>query len=216
MRERFIQSVTHLAEANPKPALYKEWLSHTYDTIIKTYNGDKRFYHTMIHIEYMLTNLDKYFSNLLDETQRAKVELAIWFHDIIYDVTYTSGVNELLSGKKFEEFAIDALILEDVVNEISGMIMYTTHTKVPETLEQKITCDLDLLGLNGIEYWTNREKVLAEFTQEYTDEEFLEGRLNFLDWMLKKETIFHTGFFQKHFEESAINNLILEKSYFSA
>lgn len=216
LEDRFIKSVTHLANENPKPEVFKAWLSHTYESMVKTYNGYGRFYHTMIHVEYMLTNLDKYFMNLLDETQRAKVELAIWFHDLIYDVSFLPGVNEALSANQFGQFGIDALIPDDVIKEISEMIMFTTHTEYPVTLEQKVLCDLDLLGLHGQAYWDNRDNVHQEYTTEFDEEEWLEGRLKFLDWMLAKEQIFHTGLFQKHFEQSARDNLLKEKRYFYA
>lgn len=212
MKERFIQCVTQLLSDKARPEM-QLYINHYYDTLVEAYTED-RYYHTLNHIEYMLVNLDKYFSNLLIPLDKLKVELGIWFHDIIYDTSYDPGINELLSSMQFQLFGETLLMDEKVINEISVLIKFTTHTKIPETLLQKIICDLDLLGLYGLDYWTNREKVLTEYTQEFSDEEFLEGRLSFLDWMIAKKHIFHTGLFQKHFEESARNNLNLEKKYF--
>lgn len=212
MEDRFIQCVTHLAKGHPSPNDFVHYLKFVYKHITKLYSHESRFYHTFGHIEYMIENLDKYFTNLLSETEKAKVELAILFHDIIYDVSYSPGINELLSAEFFKQFGVVCDINKDIINEISELIMSTTHTQELTTLNKKIICDLDLLGLSGPVYWTNREKVLTEYTQEFTSEEFLEGRLKFLNWMLDKETIFHTGFFQKYFEEGARINLETEKS----
>lgn len=209
MLDRFIKCVTHLSD--PSEEISNDYLKHVYDHIIITYNDNSRVYHTMDHIEYMLVNLDKYFSNLLNDYDKMKIELAIWFHDYIYDVTFLPEVNELLSAEFFKEFAGEINMDEDIVSEIVGLIMSTTHIEVPDSLIKQVICDLDLLGLHGLDYWYNKQKVYSEYTKVFTDDEFLEGRLVFLDMMINKDTIFHTGLFKKHFEKTARYNLLSEK-----
>src|SRR3954465_15774143 len=62
----------------------------TYEALVAAYSQKHRRYHTTAHIEYCLSEFDKARA-LANEP--AEVEIALWFHDAIYD-PYASGNEE--------------------------------------------------------------------------------------------------------------------------
>ena len=53
-----------------------------FDELIKVYSSPARFYHNLTHIEDCLSIFDQTRSLAVHP---AEVELAIWFHDAVYD-----------------------------------------------------------------------------------------------------------------------------------
>lgn len=182
-----------------------------YIEIKKNYKSSTRHYHTLDHVEYMLDNLDKYFTNLITEEEKLKLELAIWYHDIIYIVQSEPSINEYESTLIFSEMAQYIGLSEEFIKDVYDLIMITTHTIKPETLSQKIICDLDLLGMGTGDYFKNGDAFRLEF-YHLTNEEWNEGRIDFLEYMLNKKPLFHTGMINKYYEANAHYNLTKELS----
>ena len=211
MEKRWNELINRLVNINKSNQVN---ITFAYEILRSDYAHYKRHYHTFDHIEYLLKDLDKYFSDLLSPKQKDLVELAIWFHDIDYDTKAPVGINEKYSARRFELFAHIIKLDKETTKVIYDLIIATTHTKKQNTLMGKVICDLDLLGLAfTTEYFNNRTNVRKEYS-EFNDNQWLEGRKKFLDWMIGKETIFQTGLFQKHFEQPARDNLNIELKYF--
>jgi predicted metal-dependent HD superfamily phosphohydrolase len=56
--------------------------NETFEQLVDAYSQKHRHYHTGVHIEHCLRELDS-ASRLAREP--AEVELALWFHDVVYD-----------------------------------------------------------------------------------------------------------------------------------
>jgi len=189
-------------------------LNLTFKIIESVYNSEKRYYHTFKHIEYMLINLDKHFTDLLTPKEKDIIELAIWFHYFIYDIENPPNENELHSADIVSNFSKLVKLDDDIRHQAFELILATIHNKKQTTFIGKIICDLDLLELSDFSaYFKNRHNVRKEY-HNINDEQFLEGRKKFLELMLNKETIYQTELFQKHFEKSSRQHLSIELNYF--
>jgi predicted metal-dependent HD superfamily phosphohydrolase len=163
-----------------------------------------RYYHTVRHINYMINHVKDF---KLTKKEQAKLELAIWFHDIVYDAQKTD--NEKNSGIKLVHFGESIGIRLKDINEMTDLILDTKHNITPTTKLGKIICDLDLR-----EFVSDRQKLnTPEVRKEYShlsDEEFNKGRVEFLKTMLKKTHIYHTKLYRDLFENKARENLTNE------
>ena len=110
-----------------------------YRSLIERYAEPHRSYHTTQH-------LDECFARLDESTDRAihpfEVELALWFHDAVYDTR--SQENEERSAS-WAESAIQSAGLSAVcASRIRDLIMATKHAAMSETKDAKLLVDVDL------------------------------------------------------------------------
>ncbi|MFV2032544.1 MAG: metal-dependent hydrolase, partial [Gammaproteobacteria bacterium] len=89
--------------------------------LIDAYSEPQRYYHTLDHIEHCLSLFDKICSSL--QSPEA-LELAIWFHDIIYRPGSES--NEQLSADHFMQITTK-LFDDQLRNTVYQHIMATLH-----------------------------------------------------------------------------------------
>ena len=166
------------------------------------YREPHRHYHTGGHINDCLSRMD------LAEAQLGRsdsVELAIWFHDVIY--VSGDAENEQRSADWFSEKAAGAL-LPEMVREVENYIMSTTHRETPGDAGSKFVVDIDLSGL-GMEarmFWRDGDNIRKEFAG-LSDAEFARGQGGFLRMLLKRERIFLTPFFHDLCESRARRNI---------
>ena len=158
-----------------------------YDDLKSQYEEPSRFYHTFKHIKYMLSNIPEDFRSEL-------FELAVWYHDIIYDPHRSD--NEQKSIQYFSDHWSDYLTHEEA-KTVSRLIEVTTHGKVKtKSSVERLMVDLDLLILSESadiyeEYATNIRK---EY-KHYPDEEYQIGRRKVLGLFLDSP-IYQSEFFR--------------------
>ena len=174
------------------------------------YEGPGRYYHTLRHIENALIAFDLMVPENLPN--RNRIELAIWFHDIVYDVTKHD--NEEASAGVFEHNARFALGLsQEVIGDVKQMILATKHTSGQTGLTAYLVdVDLSILGCLPELFDEYEENVKKEYVPAVTtDEGFRAGRLAFLKGMLKRKAdggfIFSTPEFQGEWERIAVLNI---------
>ena len=107
---------------NEQKRRWDEWWLFIYNN----YRSEKRAYHTLRHVTELYWHFERAKEN--GWLQRPElVELAIWFHDVIY-----TGVNkqdEDDSADEFERFGMDIGLREQDVQSVSRWIRLTaTHT----------------------------------------------------------------------------------------
>lgn len=174
------------------------------------YQANNLPYHNWDHIKRMQAFLPgvyknhKHFNELL---------WAIAAHDLVY-VPGAKDNEELSSGLFTDihqnyDMAIDYSL-------IHALIMSTKNHEVADSVKYKelydVIIDLDLMGLGDPwkQYMETGEKIRQEF-KAFTDDEFMAGRIKFLEkYGMKKEPIFKTPFFS-HLEARARQNLMQEK-----
>ena len=88
--------------------------------LAESYEASTRHYHTDRHVSECL----KHFSNYRDQAEKpAEIEIAIWFHDAIYDTT-KSG-NEEQSADWAKSYLTQKSVNPQVIDRIVKMIIAT-------------------------------------------------------------------------------------------
>jgi predicted metal-dependent HD superfamily phosphohydrolase len=175
-----------------------------YRNLYALYTEPQRFYHNITHIRDCLIQLHKHLEELQDDSCN-RIELAIWFHDAIYDTKRND--NEEKSAD-FACEAIRAIKNSDLELTVRELILDTKHKKMPRTIDGQILCDIDLsiLGQNENVF----DQYDANIRKEYAwvpEAEYRAGRTKVLQSFLDRPTIFWTEHFRKEYETQARINL---------
>lgn len=190
---RLEQSLAHLG-GSPPGSLGAELLA--------AYSEPTRFYHDSSHIAVCLQLLDRHRSSALRPDE---VELALWFHDAIYD-TQRSDNEEQSADWARRSLAAARLPLE-VIERIAGMIRATKHHDANDSDTQLLLdIDLSILGEKPEVFARYDEAIRQEFSW-VPDETYRAARLRILQSFLARREIFRTAAFQREFEGRARANL---------
>ena len=173
-----------------------------FDQLDTLYREPHRRYHTAAHIEHCLRQFD-FAADWMDESD--VVEMALWFHDAIYDVP--GKENELRSAELFAARA-DGRGSEQFRSEVHRLIMATTHRAPPETLDESFIVDIDLssFGLPWEEFLRDSRAVRAEFPH-VSDAEFYPKQKKFLESLVARPEFCFTEFFRDRHEARARENI---------
>jgi predicted metal-dependent HD superfamily phosphohydrolase len=171
------------------------------------YDIPSRAYHNIDHIEHCLKELQIY---LEDHSAPMTVQVALWYHDIIYDVT--KKFNEERSAQWAREDLAFIEIPEKTISDIERLILATRHTGYPnEKEDEKLVVDIDLsiLGQSPEVYDRYARHIRTEYA--HVDErKYNEGRIVFLRNMLGRSAIYQTAFFNDRYEKTARDNMYHE------
>lgn len=166
------------------------------------YAEKHRFYHTITHIETLLSLYDS-----IAPKSDPIMELAIWFHDCIYQARAKD--NELQSAKYFES-TLGKQISSGAASSIFDLILATRHLEeTPTGSKAQLIVDLDLstLGSTPTEYDAYQAAIRKEYAFA-SDTEYKKGRTAVLEHFLSQK-IFKTSSFDK-FEKQARLNIAQE------
>lgn len=170
-----------------------------FDRLIQNYAEPHRRYHTAEHLYACFRVLDEFFPEA-----SMPVQLALWFHDIVYDPH--SNENEEKSG----EIALEELGRIDLEPfNVYDLILATKHNEPPQGSEAKIVVDVDLsiLGETPEAYHQYEQQVRQEYGW-VPEEVFWAYRRSMLRQFMDHEWIFHTEVMRRSiFEERAWINL---------
>lgn len=167
------------------------------------YSQPHRFYHNLRHIESCLEEFD----NVRDSAEAPDtVELAIWFHDAVYDTQ--AGQNELQSAELASNLCSQAELPEDFTQRVRNCIMATRHHLIPEAIDERIIVDVDLsiLGKPADQFDKYEQNIRAEFSF-VPDDLFREGRTRILQTFLGRKRIYATAYFTDKYESQARGNI---------
>jgi predicted metal-dependent HD superfamily phosphohydrolase len=173
-----------------------------YEEIHGYYSEPGRHYHTPKHIDHCLIQLDLASAEMEDADA---VEVAIWFHDLIFDVR--ANDNELQSARRFIELANDSMD-GDFKAGVYDLIMTTAPPRLPKTTDQKFMLDIDLssFGLPWEDMLRDSIAVRQESPQ-LSDAEFFPGQRAFLESLMSREYFYFTEFFRSRIEDRARSNI---------
>ncbi|MEZ5330316.1 MAG: hypothetical protein R3F19_35150 [Verrucomicrobiales bacterium] len=117
-----------------------------WSNLLKHYTEPHRHYHTFEHVGAMLTALDCIAGTLpIDERGLALIEMAIWFHDAIYDPRLST--NEEDSAELFLQL-VGASMSEAESQTVARLILATDPRRSRNDVEdEKVMVDIDLLVL---------------------------------------------------------------------
>ncbi len=130
------------------------------DRLLEAYGQTQRRYHTLQHLAECL---------LLYERHRglarhpAEVELALWFHDAVYDVRGHDNEARSAAWARIELEA--AGVGAEPIARIDALIMATCHRALPVGVDQQLLVDIDLsiLGAASARFQEYEQQVRAEY-----------------------------------------------------
>ena len=195
--------------------LHQSWLSawrgissttdgeDTYAAVIARYREPHRRYHTLQHLGECL-GLFKIARSL--SFCAAEVEVALWFHDAIYDVKRSD--NEEQSAEWAKTAIVRSGASVEAATLVHSLVMVTKHTRMPRGPEEQLLVDIDLsvLGSNK-ERFAEYERQIREEYAHVPDLLFKRRRREILASFLDRPRIYSTTHFYETLEASARANL---------
>ena len=194
-KSRFIEVWQKLCNAKPPIDLFRK--------LIKTYSEEHRAYHTAEHIVYCLDELD----HVLDLAKNpAEVEMALWFHDAVYDPHASD--NEEKSAAWARQVLLTNNCPAESVARICDLILTTKHDKPPLENDTQLIADIDLssLGQPESEFLSNERKIRTEY-QWVPEKIYREERVKFMKSFLQRKHIYFTDYFEVLYGIQARKNL---------
>lgn len=167
------------------------------------YSEPDRHYHGTRHISECLAQ----FQNHLHlAVQPSEIEIALWFHDAIYDTRRSD--NELRSADWAADFLRGERVVDDRVERVHAMIMATRHAAPVGDPDQRLLVDVDLgiLGqpppvFDAYDAAIRREYHWVPWPQYAT------ARISVLTGFLDRPRIYSTAAFFDRYEAQARENI---------
>lgn len=171
--------------------------------LLERYAEPGRRYHTLDHIDHCLGQFDRVDTEC---KQPDAVELAIWFHDAIYN--FPAYENEKLSAAFFMEKS-EHLLDTPFRQRVEALIIATEHVYPPEDPDQRILVDVDLssFGLPWDQFAADGKNIRDEL-HYLSDADFYSGQIAFMESLLGRERIFNTAHFYDSYETKARENVM--------
>jgi predicted metal-dependent HD superfamily phosphohydrolase len=175
----------------------------SFHSLVAAYSEKHRHYHTQLHIEHCLRELDS-APGIAREPE--EVELALWFHDAIYNPH--SSENEERSAawacSLLERHGIDSAR----VNRVREHILATRHAVSASEPDAKLVVDIDLaiLGADESRYAAFENEVRKEY-RWVPSILFRSKRAEILESFLARPRIYETIPFHDRYEARARVNL---------
>ena len=178
-------------------------LLRDFEDLIARYSEPHRRYHTVRHLEECFEKLAEV--RALAE-HPAEVEIALWYHDAIYDTR--SKQNEAESAALARAKVLAAGGVEKSATRISQLIMATRHDVVPNGNDAKLLVDVDLsiLGATAERFDEYEQQVREEYSW-VPDSVFRNERRRILQTILARPSIFNTQLFIDRYEQQARDNI---------
>lgn len=167
------------------------------------YAEPHRAYHTLEHIAHCLDELDEVREVAADPVA---VEMALWYHDAVYDPTARD--NEARSADLARQAAAAMGLARERGERVAGLILVSTHTALADDPDAKLFADIDLsiLGRPSAVFAEYERRVRREYSW-VPDPAFRAARSAILQSFLDRPSIYATGRFRRKYEEMARLNL---------
>lgn len=176
--------------------------AEAFDAVYGAWASDGRSYHGVLHLVECLRALD---STPPDNISIDVVELALWYHDVIYDPRASD--NEARSAQRLLQDAARVGLPSMVAGAAADLVRATVHTGgagAQVTAEAALIADIDLsifgadsIGFMDFEYGVEEE--YAHVPKFW----FLFRRGQFLANLLKRPQLFRTAAFRTRYEQAA-------------
>ena len=181
-------------------------LDSEFDKLRDEYFETHRFYHNIDHIRNCLVDFDsaKHLANTSD-----LVELAIWYHDVVYDTRAKD--NEEKSAQLLYAACLTAKLPEELAKRAAVLVLATKHNLTPGNIDSKLLVDVDLaiLGKPTREFDEYEKNIRKEYSW-VSEDDFRKGRSGILKIFLQRaenNTLYLTDFFKDKYGTQARINL---------
>lgn len=173
------------------------------DALLARYAEPHRRYHTRQHLQECL----RLFGELRHLPPHPhEVEMALWFHDAIYDVK--SSQNEQRSAAWACEALREAGVGREAAALVRDLVLATRHAALPTTSDEQVLVDIDLAILGA------EPARFAEYEQQIREEYsyvpgflFKRKRREILKSFADREQLYATPELRQRLEARARSNL---------
>ena len=169
--------------------------------LLQRWAEPQRCYHTTAHLAHCLATYDR------NPLRDARVELALWFHDAVYDPHASD--NEERSAELGLSVAVTAGLTSETIDVVAGCILATRHREPPANAAQALTLDVDLAILG--ETRRRFDRYDAAIRAEYAwvpEETYRRERGRILAGFAKRDDLFTTPWFRRRYMDQARANLL--------
>ena len=195
LRERWTTTWQGLPSIPTPPDLFAELERH--------YREAQRHYHTLRHLEECFAALDNVRPAGDDTTA---IELAVWFHDAIYDVHRHD--NEEQSAAWAASCLEGACVPQPTVDKVTALILATRYHAAGADPEACLLVDVDLaiLAAPPARFREYERQIRAEY-EHVPDDVFAHKRREILEHFLWRPALFATPGGRARYEAQARANL---------
>ncbi|MGD1319251.1 Pycsar system effector family protein [Chryseobacterium sp. 2R14A] len=175
--------------------LFKDKLSSVY------------FYHNFIHTTYAVQKADEIIKHTsISETDKEKVLLALWFHDVGFTDCNAEG-HEKRSAVIMREFLKKDNFSDEYIDEVSKLILSTEKYHQPQGLLEEIMKDADFSHFASPFYNDSAEALRKEWELTggmcFSNDEWNEMNVDFL----KNKHKYFTDYAKEHWEPLKMKNV---------
>ena len=167
------------------------------------YSAPERHYHNLRHISECLEAFDstRHFSK-----NPLAVELAIWFHDVVYNSRASD--NEEQSAVSARQWLSGSGSSEELLGCVESLVLATKAHDASLDIDAPLLVDIDLaiLGQKEIRFREYEAQIRAEYSW-VPQSTFVTKRAEILERFLGRQRIYSTDFFFERFEVQARRNL---------
>lgn len=172
-----------------------------YRRVRRGWTGLERHYHTLSHLEACLRELDEFRALAV---RPAEVELALWFHDVVYR-TWRKDNEE-------QSAALAARLLraapEESVERVRQSILATRHREEPLAGDVALVVDIDLSILGASpELYAQFERAIRREYWWVPRARYVAGRGRILASFLERATIYQHDAFHERYDARARENI---------
>lgn len=173
-----------------------------YVLLSRAYSESQRYYHTHQHIVECLTHFHQIQHLLYDPLA---VEIAIWFHDVVYDPKALD--NELQSAALMKQVCLGFLSKERL-EKVYEWILATQKHQASEDVDLNYVLDIDLaiLGSKSDRFTAYERQIQLEYAWVETNIYHMK-RHAVLEHFFAIQPLFQTVYFQENLENQAKQNL---------
>jgi len=179
-------------------------LESAFADLIRHYDDPARAYHNLHHLRHVLTTVDSLAHSAGDVRT---VQLAAWFHDVIYDPRASDNEERsaAFAAAELRGFGLP----EHTIQRVGELILLTkTHAVPPGDADAAVLLDADLviLGAPPAEYAAYALGIRQEYAH-VSDADFRRGRRAVLERFLQRTRLFQTDPMHAALDAPARRNL---------
>ncbi|MFC5461374.1 N-methyl-D-aspartate receptor NMDAR2C subunit [Massilia niabensis] len=171
--------------------------------LLAAYGEPQRHYHTLQHLAECFAHLDEAQA---PAGQAREVELALWFHDAVYDVHVRD--NERRSADWALRDLGAAGLPPGLCERVAFLVMSTAHDAPAASPDAQLLTDIDLaiLGAPRARFAEYERQIRAEYAHVLAAL-FAGKRREVLQGFLERDRIYQTAHFATRYEQAARANL---------
>jgi predicted metal-dependent HD superfamily phosphohydrolase len=174
-----------------------------FNQLVGAYSERHRHYHTLQHLRECLAHCD---AAATLARHPAEVELALWFHDAVYDPRRDD--NEERSAQWAARAVLAAGCGPEVARRVEALVLATRTHDASDDPDTQVVLDIDLaiLGAGPARFAQYEGQIRAEYAH-VPEAEFRRRRAQLLAGFLARPKIYSTAAFGAALEQQARSNL---------